>query len=458
MTDIQVRSWRTVLDNEQARAAASIAHEIATRLRDPDRVASAAATALQQTAFPQTHYWQPYKVSQGNAGLAVLFAQCDACFPGEGWDAAGHRHIVLAARDAEQSVHLSPGAFSGLSGLAFAVWQLSRGGSRYRNLIESLEQTLLPQTLTLVRDLDDWRRDVTVSEFDAISGLSGIAAYLLCRREVPDVAATLQALVESLVVMTAEDAGIPRWYTPGHLMWDESTRKAYPHGNLNCGLAHGIPGPLVVLALAQLSGVKVPGLGEAIDRVATWLSQSRCDDEWGINWPTAVALEGVETPGGMTLLRATPPAQAPWGPGRAAWCYGSPGVARALWLAGEALDDTRFRALAISAMEAVYRRPIAARSIDSPTFCHGVAGLMQITLRFANDTGLPLFTEAAQALAGQLLGLYDPDSLLGYQDIEYQGRRVDQPGLLTGAPGVALALLAAGMNVQPTWDRLFLLS
>jgi hypothetical protein len=35
---------------------------------------------------------------------------------------------------------------------------------------------------------------------------------------------------------------------------------------------------------------------------------------------------------------------------------------------------------------------------------------------------------------------------------------VDQPGLLDGAPGVILALLAASTDVEPIWDRLFLLS
>jgi hypothetical protein len=109
-------------------------------------------------------------------------------------------------------------------------------------------------------------------------------------------------------------------------------------------------------------------------------------------------------------------------------------------------------------MEAVYRRPLHVRRIDSPTFCHGVAGLLQITFRFAHETGLPQFTEAARALYEQLLSLYEPDSLLGYYSLEPGGNRVDQPGLLDGVPGVVLALLAAATSVEPTWDRLFLLS
>ena len=142
---------------------------------------------------------------------------------------------------------------------------------------------------------------------------------------------------------------------------------------------------------------------------------------------------------------------------RAAWCYGSPGVARALWLSGVAMRDAELRDLAVDAMAAVYRRPVSERHIDSPTFCHGIAGLLQVTLRFAQDTGLPLFHGAAPQLFRQLLAAYDPERPLGFATLEPQDRWVDQPGLLDGAPGVALTLLAAATEVEPSWDRLFLL-
>jgi hypothetical protein len=61
-------------------------------------------------------------------------------------------------------------------------------------------------------------------------------------------------------------------------------------------------------------------------------------------------------------------------------------------------------------------------------------------------------------LTEQLLGLYAPEHPLGYYSLEPGGNRVDQPGLLDGAPGVSLALLAASTDVPPTWDRIFLLS
>ena len=133
-------------------------------------------------------------------------------------------------------------------------------------------------------------------------------------------------------------------------------------------------------------------------------------------------------------------------------------MSRSLWLAGEALDDEPLRALAVEGMEAVYRRPAHERGIDSPTFCHGVAGLLQVTLRFAHDTGLPVFAAAADALAAQLVDAYDGSRLLGYASLEPGDNPVDQPGLLDGAAGVALVLIAASTDAEPVWDRLFLLS
>jgi hypothetical protein len=375
-------------------------------------------------------------------------AYLDACFPEEGWDRIGHRYLTVAAECAERLPHLSAGMFSGLAGLAFAGWSLSRGTTRYRRLLTTLDNALLPQVTMQADGLARLTTEgVSFGEFDVISGLAGVSAYLLLRGEDPAVLIALEAALHSLVALARETSSRPRWWTPAHLLGDEDMAAQYPYGNLNCGLAHGIPGPLALMAVALSRGIVVSGLEDTVDRVATWLVDKRVDDPWGVNWPYAVSLtrNGLPDP----AIRA---------PSRAAWCYGAPGVARALWLAGVARDQPGWRNLAIEAMEAIYRRPIAARYIDSPTFCHGVAGLLQVTLRFASDTKLPVFTKAAADLTEWLLSAYEPNSLLGFQNWEPGGTRVDQPGLLDGAPGVLLTLLAAATDVEPSWDRAFLLA
>ena len=447
-------SWQPALTSGKAAAAVDIALDVATRLRERERIEAAVVAASRQTAYPKSTHWQPSGVAQGYAGLAIMSGHLYACFPDDDWDAIGHGYLELAVRDMERRSYLPTGIFGGLSGLAFAAWSLSQGGKRYRKLLAAVEEVLLPQAIGLANRLAIQKKDVSVGQFDLISGLSGVGAYLLCRKDEPQVATALRGVLSSLVALTAEEEGLPRWYTPAHLLGDEKTMPLYPNGNLNCGLAHGIPGPLGLLSLAHISGVSCEGIEEAIDRVATWLLQHRLDDQWGINWPTAVRVEADGTVPTSLSTASAPPFE----PSRTAWCYGSPGLTRALWFAGEALHNAEYQRLAIESMEAVYRRPLEVRRIDSPTFCHGVAGLLQIVLRFAHDTGLPQFTEAAHALAEQLLSLYKPDTLLGYYSVEPGGNRVDQPGLLDGAPGVLMVLLAAATSVEPSWDRLFLLS
>jgi hypothetical protein len=441
------------LTGDLAAEAVRIARDVSGRLRSTEQVEKAAATAVTQTAFPLSTHWIPYSVAQGYSGLALLWGYLDACFPEERWDLTGREHIEVAARSVEAEPQVPPGLFSGLSGVGFGAWQLSRGGTRYRRLLSTLDPAIAIHAAAMASGLRTAREGVNIGEFDVISGLSGVGAYLLCRRDQAAVAEVLPAVAESVSELLTGGNGLPRWHTPAWLLWDEELKAAYPHGNLNCGLAHGVPGMLAFVALAMRAGVQARGLAEAIAHTADWLCRNRLDDQWGVNWPTAVPL--VQQDSAVVPAKAE---TAPDGTSRCAWCYGSPGIARSIWLAGEALNDDRLRQLAISAMEAVFRRPVPVRRIDSPTFCHGKAGLLGIALRFARDTGYSALVTECRNLAEELLGCYREDSLLGFRNIEYADREIDQPGLLDGSPGVALVLLAAATGVEPGWDRLFLLS
>lgn len=436
--------WAPVLPAGTAAKATEVAREVGERLREPERAAAVATVAAGQTAFSGSVRWCPHDLAQGDAGLAVFYGGLDACFPGSGWDITAHRYLALAASGAEALRPLPPGVFGGLGGVAFAAWLLSRGGQRYRRLTAELDRHLVPEAIRRAHSLHE-AHGVSVGSFDVISGLAGTGAYLLCRGNDPAAGDGLRAVLGGLVALCGERDGLPHWHTPHDAMGADSVMaRQFPHGNLNFGLAHGIPGPLALMALALSADVAVTGQRDAVLRLAHRLAERRSDDQWGVNWPSAVALAG----------RGSPPTT----PTRSAWCYGSPGIARALWLAGVSLDDAKLRELAVEAMVATYRRPLIQRAIDSPTFCHGVAGLLQITLRFARDTGERLFTEAAIELTEQLLDLHAPEHPLGYYSLEPGGNRVDQPGLLDGAPGVALTLLAAATDVPPAWDRLFLLA
>jgi lantibiotic biosynthesis protein len=452
MTVAAQATWRAIACEHTARRAREVARDVALRLREGHAVEAAAARAAAQSANPATREWEPCGVAQGFAGLALLAGSMDECFPGESWDVVAHAHLERAAR-AATAPDAPTGIFSGLSGVAFATARLSRHGTRYRRFADLLDAELLPRVHALAAAAPH-DEPTGVAYFDIISGLSGVGASLLDGAHEPARGAALRAVLGRLVALCEDDEdGRPRWWTPAELLHPHS-RVGCPYGNLNCGLAHGIPGPLALMALALLQGVRVPGLEDAVTRTASWLCGHRADDGWGINWPYAVPLDETRREDANAATGACPEAM----PSRTAWCYGAPGVSRALLLAGRALDRADYAELALDAMRAAISKPFAEREIASPTFCHGLAGLLQITLRFAQDEPDPEFAIAAEEMCRQLIDLHDDDSPLGYRSVEAADRAVDDPGLLDGAAGVALVLLAASTDVEPSWDRVFLLS
>ena len=182
--------------------------------------------------------------------------------------------------------------------------------------------------------------------------------------------------------------------------------------------------------------------------MSDWIIKHQVPDEWGINWTSGIPLHISCSTSEWSRLRPT----------RAGWCYGAPGVARSLWLVGTVLKDDKLRQVAIEAIEAVLQRPITIRDIDSPTLCHGISGLLAICLRFAHETNSPTIYQHIPLLVQQILNTFDSASPLGFRDVESKSNSTDDPGLLTGASGVVLTLLAAATSTEPNWDKAFLIS
>jgi hypothetical protein len=417
-------------------------------MRDPEHVQQIADQARERN--PKPWAWdltQPAACAE----LALFYHYLDRCFPEQTWRATSRSYLNLLAERSQQSAIASPGLFGGTSLMAFVVRQLSSDGRHAQGTLARLHQALASQ----VRPYSSWRRPadggVAESDFDLISGAAGIVGYLTSV-STPDSAVqeALQTLLAYLVLL-AEPGQIPgaeRWLCPASLLVTERDRLQYPSGRFNCGLAHGFPGILAALALTALAGYDHPGLRESLAFGSEWLTQRQISDDWGVNWPSVIPQEQASLP---EQWRQLPPA-------RAAWCYGAPGVARSLWLAGRALQQDSYTQMSLEALYAVLARPLSERHIDGPTLCHGVAGLLLICLRFAHDCGDPLILSQIPGLVEQLLSLFDPQSPLGFRERGPDGSLVDQPDFLTGAPGVALALLAASTSVEPSWDRLLLLA
>src|SRR5262249_27817076 len=148
---------------------------------------------------------------------------------------------------------------------------------------------------------------------------------------------------------------------------------------------------------------KIQSIDDAIVDLANWLMHNACADAWGPNWPHGISLV---------------PTVHPTGPAQAGWCYGSPGVASTLCLAGRALGRQAYIDFAVAAMEAVFQRPSTARCLETPSFCHGLAGLLHIAARFTNLYPTPAITRGTAELFDQLAAMFDASTPFGFRSVE----------------------------------------
>src|SRR5262249_36346357 len=132
------------------------------------------------------------------------------------------------------------------------------------------------------------------------------------------------------------------------------------------------------------------------------------------------------------------------GPARLAWCYGDPGVAIALLSAAGSVAEPAWEHEAIAIGRRAAQRLPEKSGVRDTGLCHGAAGLGHLFNRLFQATGEPQFGDAAQYWFKQTLAMRRPGhGIAGYQawgpgeggDLTW----VTEPGLLTGATGIALA-------------------
>lgn len=414
-----------------AARASTIAEEVARRLSDPSEVTRVAAANTDRLLDGrQPRVWHPMSLNEGYLGVALLHSEL-----GRRRDA--HAFLACAAK-AQAARHA---LIDGLPALLFAARAAATRPGDYAGLLSRAEPVV--RGLTKERAEAELGRlgrgAVEFAAYDVIEGLTGLGRLALAYGDTEPIA-YLIALTEPI---TVDGRTVPGW-----LVSHASVRGAPAgEGHFNLGLAHGIPGPLALLAIAYRRGVRLPGHERAIERVVEWL----LGWERGGSWPPTVTLR-QELDGDR--LHAPPI--------RPAWCYGAAGVARAIFLAGQALDRPEWREAGVAALHATLERSWDEWGMVDAGLCHGWAGMLHVTCRVARESGDRVLAEAADGLAERVVDAFRPRSPFGFLYAGTGGVEVapDRVGLLEGAAGIALALhhYAGGEPPVTGWDTALLLN
>ncbi|MFF4406307.1 lanthionine synthetase C family protein [Streptomyces sp. NPDC001404] len=445
---------------EQARETAA---EVAGLLADPARVAAVTAGAYETApAALLLPGWRPSSLLLGHAGIAMLHARLAQDDPRS--SATAHAHLAAAAAAAAKAGPAGAGDLT-----LPALLQTAVSGGYTRLLTRSAEVHASYVAAVTAQLTDRLRSDgpgLSYADYDVIAGLAGQGRVLLLNAEQGD-GRSADVLADVLVWLTGlarpvRVAGheVPGWWCAPDRYVVERDRKTFPGGDFNVGVAHGICGPLSLLALAYLAGYRVPGMQDALRTMADWVTGKERSDAEGARWPGRVSFEDETAPAsGERVPRSG-----------AGWCYGTAGIARALHLAGEALADPAVQERAHSAVREAFHSPPEPGMREDLTLCHGRSGLLHAGVRTAAATGDATLWEDVDAMAAAIAAGFDPQAAFGYRQVLPPGagaRALDAPGVLDGAAGIALALLSyadaragrpAARSGGSVWDAALLTS
>jgi hypothetical protein len=423
------------------RRAADVVSQVARQMADPAKVDE----LVRLSGDPR---WQPDSLAEGYPALAALFA----VLPGSQTRQLAHRYLATAVR--QRAVVGGSGIFSGNMALGYAALLAARSDGDYRTLRTAADATAERAVARRVEQLAT-RSDPT--GYDTVYGLAGMTRYLLATHHDHALRTALAALVSLARPCLVRGRRLPGWWVAS----GPDLRPAaagFSRGHLNLGLGHGVAGPLAALSLALRAGVSVPGQREAVETFARWLADRVRHDGHGPFWPSYVTFE--EEVGDMTTARPHT---------RAAWCYGTPGVARALQLASIALSEPAWGDLATAATRSLLDRPQDDWLIRDGSVCHGAAGLLHLTATIAADSADPVLRSRLPCLAQWVLDFLSADTASGFRVPPppglpgHSGPGEYRLGLLEGVSGIALALgqfagvLDPGPDPALPWDAALLL-
>jgi hypothetical protein len=430
---IEVRSWRPLLAGRSASSAFESIAAISEALVDPCRPLTIAADRLSLSHPDQRR--NRVSLSMGRPGTAMFHAHHARA--GLRADAASTawRHLDWAIEGIDEANIEKVGLYGGLAGLA---WTL-----RHMHRVLSLPPSA-DATEAFDQVLEDVVRRPSFVDVDLTKGLVGLGVYALEWLPEPRAEALLRAVVDRLAELAERDVDGVFWRVPVGFV-PKTHRALAAMGYRDLGLAHGVPGVIAFLSFVHQAGIAQERARELLDGAVPWLLRqkrgSACPQRFRY-WVEEAVQARVN---------------------RAAWCYGDPGIAASLVLAGMATTNPEWKAQGLDLAREIASREPSELLLTDPGLCHGAAGTAHIFNRIWHWTGDASCRDAAGYWMERVLAMRRPgQGCAGFTSAmrDAQDRPIDvaDEGFLMGSAGIGLALLAAVGDGEPDWDRLLLLS
>ncbi|MFI9567392.1 lanthionine synthetase C family protein [Streptomyces rishiriensis] len=422
-------------------AARDLADWLAERLSSPDQVDR--STGLGGGSDSVHLKWSPASLARGYPGIALLFI--NRAHRDRNSMAIAHQYLARSVDALQRKRPADFGLLDDLCGLAFALEMAHRLTGGYKNALKTLDREISSRA----KAMRDWIRTEQTGEvwrYDAISGLAGVGRYMLLRQD--QFAGDLQGVLDCLVWMSEDlESPRPRFWSPSPPAYSTSDPALLTGGHLNLGMAHGIAGPLSLLALAFAAGHEVPGQRDAAERIVGVYSAMVLRDKYGQFWPRYLSHE--QWASGIAEDTRS----------HASWCYGIPGTARSLQIAASSFEREDWNNIARGPIAGLIASPVSSWQLVESGLCHGWAGALHLIGLTAQGDSMSDAGLLQEEIAQMIFDTFQEQLPFGFRaEVTNHHEGADYPGLLEGAAGIAMALesYANPAHSEVPWDAALL--
>lgn len=260
------------------------------------------------------------------------------------------------------------GMFGGVGQIAYCINEIYENTGELKRLKISLNNYLLEQYLQAAQYLKGY--PVSFEMYDVISGLSGVLYYLLEQKEIieeetPRIKELLNVIVNLASDYDYKGYMIPRFYIERDQQY-LAQRREMPDGHLNFGMAHGMIGPLVLLAKARHMEIRCKNLDEAIAKIYDIYMKFEYEKNDILKYPRKLSAEAFAENRREDLSI------------NSGWCYGNAGIVRGLMKVSRYMDwETEYYKYE-QALLKIINQPLNKYNFSDINICHGYGSIINI--------------------------------------------------------------------------------
>lgn len=332
-------------------------------------------------------------------------------------------------------------AYSGLSYICFVARELANKVPSLNRFRDSLEH-LLADTLRSHLDVtyENWFESENTHEL-----IYGFAGVLRCccdgEPDTPCQAMTdkiVDVLLRRLRPKTVLGETVPGFHYMPSKFEAENMSFPAPNGCINYSMSHGIAGTLGALSFAYRKN-QDSDIRETMEMLIRELLCAKYYVDGIVYWPGQITIE-------QYLSRK----ELPRHPNRMSWCYGSPGILRALYLAADALSLEEIKRFSVDEMAKIAAMDTSKYFFSSPIVCHGLAGVALVMRSMYNDTQTEVFGVKAKEITESLVYNF---AYRKKENCELTGENeIEKYDYLTGYTGILQTIYTA-MTGEPNMNE-----